>query len=51
MQSRMASNRRDIDMKRLLYFLPMRASIYNAMPTEGVAALCEFIKKFEAENA
>ena len=29
----------------------MRASIYNAMPTEGVAALCEFIKKFEAENA
>lgn len=28
----------------------MRASIYNAMPTEGVAALCEFIKKFEAEN-
>ncbi len=29
----------------------MRASIYNAMPTEGVAALCEFIKKFESENA
>ncbi len=29
----------------------MRASIYNAMPTEGVEALCEFIKKFEAENA
>ena len=29
----------------------MRASIYNAMPTEGVAALCEFIKMFEAENA
>ncbi len=29
----------------------MRASIYNAMPTEGIAALCEFIKKFEAENA
>ncbi len=29
----------------------MRASIYNAMPTEGVIALCEFIKKFEAENA
>ena len=29
----------------------MRASIYNAMPTEGVKALCEFIKKFEAENA
>lgn len=28
----------------------MRASIYNAMPTEGVEALCEFIKKFEAEN-
>lgn len=29
----------------------MRASIYNAMPTEGVEKLCEFIKKFEAENA
>ena len=29
----------------------MRASIYNAMPTEGVEALCEVIKKFEAENA
>ncbi|MBR6743321.1 MAG: 3-phosphoserine/phosphohydroxythreonine transaminase [Clostridia bacterium] len=29
----------------------MRASIYNAMPSEGVDALCEFIKKFEAENA
>ncbi len=29
----------------------MRASIYNAMPTEGVAALVEFMKKFEAENA
>ena len=28
----------------------MRASIYNAMPTEGVQALCEFIKKFESEN-
>ena len=29
----------------------MRASIYNAMPYEGVQALCEFIRKFEAENA
>ncbi len=29
----------------------MRASIYNAMPTEGVVALVEFMKKFEAENA
>ncbi len=29
----------------------MRASIYNAMPEEGVAALIEFMKKFEAENA
>ncbi len=29
----------------------MRASIYNAMPIEGVKALCEFMKKFEAENA
>ena len=29
----------------------MRASIYNAMPTEGVKALVEFMKKFEEENA
>ena len=29
----------------------MRASIYNAMPKEGVVALVEFMKKFEAENA
>jgi phosphoserine aminotransferase len=28
----------------------MRASIYNAMPPEGIAALVEFMKKFEAEN-
>ncbi|SEP73188.1 phosphoserine aminotransferase apoenzyme [Lachnospiraceae bacterium RM5] len=29
----------------------MRASIYNAMPTEGVKALVEFMKDFEAKNA
>ena len=29
----------------------MRASIYNAMPVEGVKALIEFMKKFERENA
>ena len=29
----------------------MRASIYNAMPLEGVKALVEFMKKFEEENA
>jgi len=28
----------------------MRASIYNAMPTEGVAALVEFMKEFERVN-
>jgi phosphoserine aminotransferase len=28
----------------------MRASIYNAMPIEGVQALVEFMKKFEEEN-
>ena len=28
----------------------MRASIYNAMPLEGVEKLVEFMKKFEAEN-
>ena len=29
----------------------MRASIYNAMPIEGVEKLVDFMKKFEAENA
>lgn len=29
----------------------MRASIYNAMPIEGVEKLVEFMQKFEAENA
>lgn len=28
----------------------MRASIYNAMPVEGVQALIDFMKKFETEN-
>ncbi len=28
----------------------MRASIYNAMPEEGVLALVDFMKKFEEEN-
>jgi phosphoserine aminotransferase len=28
----------------------MRASIYNAMPKEGVDALIDFMKKFETEN-
>ena len=28
----------------------MRASIYNAMPIEGVKALVEFMAKFEKEN-
>ena len=28
----------------------MRASLYNAMPIEGVEKLVEFMKKFEAEN-
>ena len=28
----------------------MRASIYNAMPTEGVKALVEFMKDFELKN-
>ncbi len=29
----------------------IRASIYNAMPVEGVKALAEFMKKFELEHA
>ena len=28
----------------------MRASIYNAMPIEGVKTLVDFMKKFEQEN-
>jgi phosphoserine aminotransferase len=28
----------------------MRASIYNAMPKEGVVALVDFLKRFEAAN-
>ena len=28
----------------------MRASIYNAMPIEGVKALVDFMEKFEKEN-
>ena len=28
----------------------MRASIYNAMPKEGVEALIAFMKEFEEEN-
>ena len=37
----------DLDAK----FGGMRASIYNAMPKEGVEKLVEFMKKFEEENA
>ena len=29
----------------------LRASVYNAMPIEGVEALVKFLKKYEAENA
>ncbi len=29
----------------------MRASIYNAMPQEGVEALVRFMKEFESKNA
>ena len=29
----------------------LRASIYNAMPKEGVEALVEFLKKYESEHA
>ena len=28
----------------------LRASIYNAMPTEGVLELAEFMRKFEINN-
>jgi phosphoserine aminotransferase len=29
----------------------MRASIYNAMPIEGVVKLVDFMKNFEKENS
>ena len=29
----------------------LRASIYNAMPIEGVKALVEFLKKYEEEHS
>jgi phosphoserine aminotransferase len=29
----------------------MRASIYNAMPVEGVQALVDYMKEFEAQHA
>jgi phosphoserine aminotransferase len=29
----------------------MRASIYNAMPAEGLKKLVDFMKKFETNNA
>ena len=28
----------------------LRASIYNAMPKEGVVALVDFLRKYEQEN-
>merc|ERR1711972_1293706 len=28
-----------------------RASMYNALPVEGVARLCEFMSRFQAANA
>merc|ERR1739845_280893 len=28
----------------------LRASLYNAMPLEGVAKLCKFMKKFQDDN-
>jgi phosphoserine aminotransferase len=29
----------------------MRASIYNAMPIEGVQALVQYMKEFESQHA
>jgi phosphoserine aminotransferase len=29
----------------------MRASIYNAMPVEGVEKLCDFIRAFDQKNS
>ena len=39
-----------VNLKGLRSVGGMRASIYNAMPVEGVEKLVAFMKKFEAEN-
>eukprot|EP00351_Strombidinopsis_sp_SopsisLIS2011_P000854 CAMPEP_0116876106 /NCGR_PEP_ID=MMETSP0463-20121206/8135_1 /TAXON_ID=181622 /ORGANISM="Strombidinopsis sp, Strain SopsisLIS2011" /LENGTH=109 /DNA_ID=CAMNT_0004522553 /DNA_START=793 /DNA_END=1122 /DNA_ORIENTATION=+ len=39
-----------IDIKGHVSTGGIRASIYNAMPMEGVAALVDFMKKFKAQN-
>ena len=41
---------KDAEKKGLRSVGGMRASIYNAMPVEGVKALVSFMKEFEAEN-
>ena len=40
-----------VNLKRHRSVGGMRASIYNAMPEEGVTKLIDFMKKFEAENS
>ena len=39
-----------IDIKGHVSTGGIRASIYNAMPMEGVVSLVDFMKKFKAEN-
>jgi phosphoserine aminotransferase len=45
-----AKERRLIGLKGHRSVGGMRASIYNAMPTEGVEQLCEFLKEFQEKN-
>ena len=47
---RMAEGRGMINLKGHRSVGGIRASIYNAMPVEGVKALVAFMKKFEMEN-
>ncbi len=41
---------RDINHKYIVVVGGMRASIYNAMPIEGVLKLVDFMRQFEADN-
>ena len=43
--------KKDRSLMNVPFVTGMRASIYNAMPYEGVEALVAFMKKFEEENA
>ena len=45
-----AAARRLVNLKGHRSVGGMRASIYNAMPVEGVEKLCDFIRAFDKNN-